>query len=64
MAVFWSASGIAVGALIAFAPRIRPPWLLRFSSQPPPSSVAIGRNLGALSFAFGLRGLWSGLTFS
>ena len=52
MAVFWPASGIAVGALIALGPRVRLPLAVSVFLGAIASSVSIGRNLG-LSFAFG-----------
>ena len=52
MAVFWPASGIAVGALIALGPKVRLPLAASLFLAATASSVTIGRNLG-LSFAFG-----------
>jgi len=53
MAVFWSASGIAVGALLALGPRVRLPLAVSVFLGAIASSVSIGRNLG-LSFTFGV----------
>jgi len=52
MAVFWPASGIAVGALLALGPRVRLPLAVSVFPGAIASSVSIGRNLG-LSWAFG-----------
>jgi PAS domain S-box-containing protein len=55
IAVFWPASGIAVGALIALGPRARLSLAVSIFLAATACSVTIGRSLG-LSIAFGLLG--------